>query len=1045
VRRKCLIVAALLLSLLFASGLPATAVAPPGEDLLGRTVAEISVEGVDPESVGEIGGVVGEPLTRPLVHGLIEALWATDRFRDVQVRAQAVADGVRLLVRLDERRRIRSLDAEGNEHLDLREVRRVAGFVPDAEEHPDLLDEMRGRIEAAYAAHGYPNAVVSFRTEETGEPGRVVLVAEIREGEPIRIASVRITGPLEFPEPLLHSILDIDPGDPWDQPGLADAADRLARFYRSEDYLLATVAEPSATPRDENRVDVVVAVQPGRATRIVFGGNTQLASAELAGVAAFDEQSTFGETELGNAADRMAAYYHVVGFPDATVTWDVVEGEPTELPPSTPFEDPAAWSAGQRTVDPFGDVGRDGQAAPPAPNRVWFLRFRVREGARLRVERIEWEGNDALDDETLDEMVFENVDAAIERSSLFVSPVYGELGRLGLSGEGWLGTPQAAPPFLPEWGPDRIYLELAYRDAAVRIEERYRSEGYLDARVSMLAPAEDPATHTITPQFLVAEGVQSILDSITVAGAAALDEEEVREAFLLEEGDPVNERLVEETRRGMLDLYASNGYLFAQVERQIAFSEDRTRVDLTFGVTEGPQVHVSAIEVTGNALTETSLVLGTLSFSVGDVFSPDTAQESERRLLHMGVFQGVTITPVTPDVVEPDKIISVQVREYPPQSLELRAGFSTAEGARASLEYGYRNLFGYAIGFHLRLKLNYQLFFLGNDTFETAFRRLSLVDQLERLLVASLNVPYLPGLGSRIGTQLDLANERDNEPFYGLDRSSAFLGLSTGWRKLLSVSLRGGIEYNDVLRFEGDYPTCSSDVPVGTVCIRPEDARRLRTPQGTSTFGVLRTTFAVDWRDDPFNPTRGLYFTASGEWVRSVDPVFDASTGTSSFSSLIKTSFLLSGYAPLGAGLVLAVSGRYGHVFQLQDASRTFPDRYFYLGGSDTLRGFPQESLSVADAPTGFPSPGGNAFLVLRGELRIPLGDMFGAAVFTDIGNLWRDIGNIDLSVLRYTAGLGVRIQTPIGPLAFDYGFNILPRDDWGESLGALHFSIGTF
>jgi outer membrane protein insertion porin family len=1037
----------LLLPALLASGLLADAVAPPSEDLLGRTVTDVVVEGVDPGAVGPIAGVHGEPLTRGLVHELIEVLWATDRYRDVEVRTVAVADGVRLIVRLDARRRIRTMDAEGNDHLALAELRRVAGFVPDAEEHPDLLEDMRGRIEAAYAAHGYPNAVVSFRSEETAETGRVVLVAEIDEGEPIRVAEIRLAGTLLFPEHMLLGIVDVETGDPWDQPGLIDAAKRLAAFYRDQGFLLVWIPEPVATPDEGtgDRVNVVFDVDPGLPVRIVFGGNDSVSSAELAGIAAFDEASAFDAVELGNVADRLSTHYRTLGFPDAAVSWDVVAGQPTEPTPTTPFEDPAAWSTGVLTADPFGDLGGGGRTADAPPDSVWFVRFRVHEGPRLGVARIDWRGVSSFDEEELSDMVFENVDAAIDRPWIFQPFPPGELGGLGLSGEGWLAGPAGTDPFLSAWGPDRVYLEQAYRDAAIRVEEKYRSAGFLDAHVTVLAPLEDPVARTITPQFEVDEGVQSVLGSIALDGEEALEEEELRDVFLLEAGDPVNERLVEESRRALLDRYADNGYLFAQVERGIVFSEDRSFVELTFLITEGPQVRVGAIEVTGNSDTETSLVLGTLSFSVGDVFTPDAAQESERRLLRMGVFQGATIVPVAPDAVEAEKTISVQVREYLPQSLELRAGFSTAEGARATLEYGYRNLFGYAIGLHLRLKLNYQLFFLGNTTFEENFRRLSLQDQLERLLVASLSVPYLPGLGGLLVTQVDLTNERDNEPFYGLDRSSAFLTLSTGWRKLLSVSVRGGVEYNDVRRFEGDFPLCSGALPVGSVCMTPEDARRLRTPEGTSTFAVVRSTFAVDWRDDPFNPSQGLYFSAVGEWVRSFAPVWSAETGTSSFSNLIKTSFQLSGYAPLGAGLVLALSGRYGQIFQLQDGSRTFPDRYFYLGGSDTLRGFPQESLSVADAPPSFPSPGGDVFVVIRGELRIPLGDTFGVAVFSDIGNLWRDFTNIDLSDLRYTAGLGLRIQTPIGPLSFDYGVNIISRSDWNEGFGALHFSIGSF
>ncbi|MBI5488918.1 MAG: BamA/TamA family outer membrane protein [Deltaproteobacteria bacterium] len=1027
----------------------APAVAPPAEDLLGRTIVEVAIEGADPEAVGPIDGVQGAPLTRGLVRELIDALWATDLFRDVQVHALPVADGVRLVVLLDVRRRIRSFEAEGNEHLDEDELRRAAGFVPDTEERADVLDEMRGRIEAVYAAHGFPNVAVAFHSEETAESGRVTLIADIVEGEPIRIATVHLAGALVFPEPMLRDVLDVDPGDPWDQPGLVDAAERLAAFYRQEDYLLAWVPPPTVAPHDEagDTVDVTFAVDPGLPVRIVFGGNEHVSAADLATIAAFDEQSVFDRATLDEVVERLLAEYHKLGFPEAQVTWDVVEGVPTEPAPATSFSDPAAWSTGVHAADPFGPLcagWTDDAAEPISPSPVWFLRFHVHEGVRLGVARIEWQGVTAYDPDDLDDMVFENLDAAIDRPSVFQPMPPGELGGLGLSGEELLAG-AAFPASLLEWGPEDLYLEDAYRDAAVRVEELYRSDGYLDARVLPLEPVTDPVARTITPRFRVEEGVQSVLAGVGIAGEAALGEDEIRDSFLLEAGDPVNERLVEETRRAIIDLYGEHGYLFAQVEREVVFYEDRTKVELTFVVTEGPQVRVKAIEIAGNADTETSLVLGTLAFSEGDVYTPDAAQESERRLLRMGIFQSATVAMVAPDVPEPEKTIAVQVREYLPQSLELRAGFSTAEGARASLAYGYRNLFGYAIGFHLRLKLNYQLFFLGNDTFEREFQKLSLQDQLERLLVASLSVPYLPGVGGLLATQLDLANERDDEPFFGIDRSSAFLGLSSAWRSLLSYSLRVGVEYNDVARFQGNYPLCSSDLPPGTVCMSAADARRLRTPQGISTFSVLHGSFAVDWRDDPFNPTRGLYFAADAEWVRSVSPVFDAGTGTTSFSNLITTTFQLTGYAPLGAGLVLILSARYGQVFQLQEGSRTFPDRYFYLGGSDTLRGFPQESLSVDDAPAGLPSAGGDVFLVLRSELRLPLGDTFGVAVFSDIGNLWREFANIDVTTLRYTVGLGFLINTPIGPLSFDYGFNILRREDWGESIGALHFSIGSF
>jgi outer membrane protein assembly factor BamA len=45
--------------------------------------------------------------------------------------------------------------------------------------------------------------------------------------------------------------------------------------------------------------------------------------------------------------------------------------------------------------------------------------------------------------------------------------------------------------------------------------------------------------------------------------------------------------------------------------------------------------------------------------------------------------------------------------------------------------------------------------------------------------------------------------------------------------------------------------------------------------------------------------------------------------------------------------------------------------------------------------------------------------------------------------VLRADVGLGLRVQTPVGPLVFDYGFNVTRKSY--EDVGAFHFAIGLF
>ena len=164
---------------------------------------------------------------------------------------------------------------------------------------------------------------------------------------------------------------------------------------------------------------------------------------------------------------------------------------------------------------------------------------------------------------------------------------------------------------------------------------------------------------------------------------------------------------------------------------------------------------------------------------------------------------------------------------------------------------------------------------------------------------------------------------------------------------------------------------------------------------------------------------------------------------------------------------------------QLIQGSHTYPDRLFFMGGVDTIRGFTQDSLipediaqqlldahALSEAAPGDNElltvdriliRGGDVFVNPRAEWRIPITSSVQTAIFLDTGNLWSSLRAFqDLKFrLRYAAGSGIRIATPVGPLVFDYGFNLdrvldeldssRKRQRFWESLGAFHFSIGLF
>ena len=145
-----------------------------------------------------------------------------------------------------------------------------------------------------------------------------------------------------------------------------------------------------------------------------------------------------------------------------------------------------------------------------------------------------------------------------------------------------------------------------------------------------------------------------------------------------------------------------------------------------------------------------------------------------------------------------------------------------------------------------------------------------------------------------------------------------------------------------------------------------------------------------------------------------------------------------------------------------------YPDRLFYLGGPDTNRGFyagqmlPQDSIdkiegdpvSASDPTVLAAAPrGGTVFINPRIELRVPAWKWGGFVIFLDAANSWRDKknflrdanGNFKPWRLRYSVGPGLSIDTPIGPIALDIGFNLTRHDLFNEPQWAFNFAIGRF
>ena len=597
--------------------------------------------------------------------------------------------------------------------------------------------------------------------------------------------------------------------------------------------------------------------------------------------------------------------------------------------------------------------------------------------------------------------------------------------------------------------PARTYYEPTYKEAIKHITELYQTEGYLDVKVGP-ANLDRVGKTRASVTIPVVEGSRTLLHSVVLRGQAQLSDRDLLLASGLSRNQPFSYLLLEEARLRMQNLYQEHGYMFVKIEPSVRFSRDRTRAEVAFQIIERFPVHIGEIVVKGAERTSTTFIKGLLELHEGDLFQPSKARKSADAVQSLGVFTGVSVELGEPDLPARVKPLVVTVSERKNQFLDFSAGVSTGQCVRGGFEYGYRNLFDHAVGLTLRVNFAYQLFFV-QEELRRRFDNLPLVKRLERNVSIGTVIPRLPGLGST-RTNIDLVHVRDNERDFGLDKNGITVGFTeVPWKRVTLVEA-ADLENNNVDLFVrealNDYLAMTTD---------PRLRRLLRVPEGNTTLAALRTTASYDRRDSPFVPTKGFFASASSELATTLaSEQIDILTGKTQFvSRFLKLQVSASGYVPLGKSVVLAGQIRIGRIFHLTSSSKTYPNRAFFLGGVDTMRAYFQDELvpqDVADKILADPklSPNtvvrsGDAFMLVRGELRFPIYGQLGGGLFTDLGNLWADASYMNPFELRPTAGAGLRLATPVGPIAVDYGIVLKRRRGLSEPFGTLQFSIGLF
>jgi outer membrane protein insertion porin family len=479
--------------------------------------------------------------------------------------------------------------------------------------------------------------------------------------------------------------------------------------------------------------------------------------------------------------------------------------------------------------------------------------------------------------------------------------------------------------------------------------------------------------------FRARAGPGTRITSLRVESPEPLPTESAPQELRLREGGPYRVSDLARDRDTVLTAYRNSGYLQADVVPEVTFSEDRAEAAVVLRVVPGAPTTVDHVVITGLETTREAVVRRELAVKEGEPLALDRVLESQRRLGALGLFDRVTITEMDPDSPLRRSVV-VRADEAPLTSVSYGLGYSENEKLRGSAEVTRRNLFG----MDRRLSIFARASFLG-------FR-----------MLGTFREPYLFGRKQ----ELFVSAFREEEDRISFDFVRTGLTVQTARTLSRSWSLILRETYAETRTFN-----------------TTEDCLAFGREFCPGTLSGPSASVVHDTRDDPVDPRRGHFLLTDTQLSHRV----------LGGNTLVKGYVQAASYQLLTAHTLVAVSARLGlaRTFGEEQLLVPKPDRFF-AGGDYSLRGFGVDEV-LPD--------GGNALVLGGVELRRHLLGAFWAAAFAETGNVYSLVSDMSLTKLRYTAGLGLRYKSAVGPLRFDWGYK-LDRQP-GEKPYHLHFTIG--
>ena len=497
----------------------------------------------------------------------------------------------------------------------------------------------------------------------------------------------------------------------------------------------------------------------------------------------------------------------------------------------------------------------------------------------------------------------------------------------------------------------------------------------------------------IRPVFVsVPEGVKltyqlvsnPVVKNVEFSGNTVFTSDYLKSIMQIPKDSVLNFVLVNQKLREIEDLYLKQGYMLVSIPNVQVSADGTLHIDISEGIVED-------IVIVGNEKTKNYVITRELKLKKGKPFNKFLASRSMERLYNLGYFEDVNMKLLPGKTNEHDVIIEIDVIEQKTGIVTVGAGYSDADGTVGIIELGDTNFRGTGD----KVNLHWEFGGAGDGKNYTL----------------SYTRPWINDNGDSLGASIfNRIYEYDDYDANG-DKVAEYDKRRKGWN--LTWGHVSDEYRTNYFNFESSKESYDDhDVfETGEVMDKYLAKKNITDYHDSDWYKAIMDNFGTtnsftfthvfDNRDNYFNASKGRRISFAAQW---------GGHGLGGDYDFYKFTAEGRFYKALGNGHILALRLMGGYI----DGDVSYGN-LFDLGGSDTLRGYEDDQFK------------GKKMYAATLEYRFPIAKKVQGVLFTDAGSTWGiDEGKIpwytDDDSLNWSVGVGIRLQTPIGPIRLDYG-----------------------